>query len=88
MFFNSNCQKIADYLSAKIVPFEEFRNAIDSRELWRGEIQIRERKVNRLLAFTAYSKVGLSTSFSVQLTSAPVSLGKVFYIDTKWSCLQ
>ncbi|KAF4022521.1 hypothetical protein G4228_014151 [Cervus hanglu yarkandensis] len=38
-------QKIAEYLSANVVSFEDLRNAIDSKELWRGKIQICERKV-------------------------------------------
>nr|XP_023504671.1 mdm2-binding protein isoform X1 [Equus caballus] len=40
-----NCQKIAEYLSANVVSLEDVRNAIDSKELWRGKIQIWERKV-------------------------------------------
>ncbi|CAO2602277.1 Mdm2-binding protein, partial [Lemmus lemmus] len=61
----TNCQKIADYLSAKVVPFEEFRNAIDSRELWRGEIQIRERKFGFEISFPEFCLKGVTpTSIS------------------------
>ncbi|XP_004697722.2 mdm2-binding protein [Echinops telfairi] len=41
----ANCQKIAEYLSADVVSIEDFRSAIDPKELWRGKIQIWERKV-------------------------------------------
>nr|XP_042716951.1 mdm2-binding protein isoform X2 [Chrysemys picta bellii] len=37
-------QKIADYLSADVVASDNLINIIDSKELWRGEIQIWERK--------------------------------------------
>ncbi|XP_041528329.1 mdm2-binding protein isoform X2 [Microtus oregoni] len=63
---DTNCQKIADYLSAKVVPFEEFRNAIDSRELWRGEIQIRERKFGFQISFPEFCLKGITpTSISM-----------------------
>uniref|UniRef100_A0A8D2LTJ3 MDM2 binding protein n=1 Tax=Varanus komodoensis TaxID=61221 RepID=A0A8D2LTJ3_VARKO len=39
-------QKIADYLSADVVAPENLKTVIDSRELWRGKIQIWERKVS------------------------------------------
>ncbi|KAM5211391.1 mdm2-binding protein isoform 2-T2 [Hipposideros larvatus] len=41
----THCQKIAEYLSANIVSLEDLASAIDSKELWRGKIQIWERKV-------------------------------------------
>ncbi|NXR46722.1 MTBP protein, partial [Hippolais icterina] len=37
-------QKIADYLSADFVSSEDIRNIIDLNELWRGKIQIWEKK--------------------------------------------
>ncbi|XP_073749264.1 mdm2-binding protein isoform X4 [Callorhinus ursinus] len=43
-----SCQKIAEYLSANVVSLEDLKNAIDSKELWRGKIQIWERKVGAL----------------------------------------
>ncbi|XP_047698178.1 mdm2-binding protein isoform X2 [Prionailurus viverrinus] len=39
-----NYQKIAEYLSANVISLEDLKNAIDSKELWRGKIQIWERK--------------------------------------------
>lgn len=56
----TNCQKIAEYLSANVVPLEEFRNAIDSRELWRGEIQIRERKFGVEISFPEFCLKGIT----------------------------
>ncbi|XP_065759265.1 mdm2-binding protein [Muntiacus reevesi] len=44
-------QKIAEYLSANVVSFEDLRNAIDSKELWRGKIQIWERKFGSEISF-------------------------------------
>uniref|UniRef100_A0A674JCZ4 MDM2 binding protein n=1 Tax=Terrapene triunguis TaxID=2587831 RepID=A0A674JCZ4_9SAUR len=41
---NKGWQKIADYLSADVVASDNLINIIDSKELWRGEIQIWERK--------------------------------------------
>uniref|UniRef100_A0A8C3S033 Mdm2-binding protein n=1 Tax=Chelydra serpentina TaxID=8475 RepID=A0A8C3S033_CHESE len=41
---NAPWQKIADYLSADVVASDNLINIIDSKELWRGEIQIWERK--------------------------------------------
>ncbi|KAL1767734.1 mdm2-binding protein [Sigmodon hispidus] len=54
------CQKIAEYLSANVVSSEEFRNAIDSRELWRGEIQIRERKFGFEISFPDFCLKGVT----------------------------
>ncbi|XP_033615744.1 mdm2-binding protein isoform X2 [Fukomys damarensis] len=48
--YETSCQKIAEYLSANVVSSEELRNVIDSKELWRGKIQIWERKVGALFA--------------------------------------
>ncbi|XP_032771477.1 mdm2-binding protein [Rattus rattus] len=56
----TNCQKIAEYLSANVVPLEEFRNAIDSRELWRGEIQMRERKFGFEVNFPEFCLKGVT----------------------------
>ncbi|OWK64051.1 Mdm2-binding protein [Lonchura striata] len=41
-------QKIADYLSADFVSSDDIMNVIDLNELWRGKIQIWERKVGAL----------------------------------------
>ncbi|KAI1243601.1 hypothetical protein IHE44_0001233 [Lamprotornis superbus] len=42
--FNNSWQKIADYLSADFVSSDDITNIIDLNELWRGKIQIWERK--------------------------------------------
>uniref|UniRef100_A0A8C5TLD5 MDM2 binding protein n=1 Tax=Malurus cyaneus samueli TaxID=2593467 RepID=A0A8C5TLD5_9PASS len=42
--FYSGWQKIADYLSADFVSSDDIMNIIDFKELWRGKIQIWERK--------------------------------------------
>ncbi|XP_055482458.1 mdm2-binding protein [Psammomys obesus] len=57
-----NCQKIAEYLSATVVPLEEFRNAVDSRELWRGEIQMRERKFGFEISFPEFCLKGVTST--------------------------
>ncbi|KAM9573881.1 mdm2-binding protein isoform 1-T1 [Guaruba guarouba] len=44
-------QKIADYLSADFVPSDNVMNIIDSKELWRGKIQIWERKFGSEVSF-------------------------------------
>uniref|UniRef100_A0A8C5NXU3 Mdm2, transformed 3T3 cell double minute p53 binding protein n=1 Tax=Jaculus jaculus TaxID=51337 RepID=A0A8C5NXU3_JACJA len=55
-----NCQKIAEYLSANVVPFEELRNVVDSEELWRGKIQIRERKFGFEISFPEFCLRGVT----------------------------
>ncbi|KAM9626500.1 mdm2-binding protein isoform 2-T2 [Trichechus inunguis] len=55
-----NCQKIAEYLSANIVSLEDLRNAIDSKELWRGKIQIWERKFGSEISFPEFSLKGVT----------------------------
>ncbi|XP_048214807.1 mdm2-binding protein [Perognathus longimembris pacificus] len=63
--FEINCQKIAQYLSANVVSLEELRNAIDSRELWRGKIQIWERKLGCEISFPEFCLKGVTPkSFS------------------------
>ncbi|XP_030345762.1 mdm2-binding protein isoform X2 [Strigops habroptila] len=44
-------QKIADYLSAAFVSSDNIMNIIDSKELWRGKIQIWERKFGSEVSF-------------------------------------
>ncbi|XP_008836206.1 mdm2-binding protein [Nannospalax galili] len=56
----TNCQKIAEYLSANVVSLEELRNAIDSKELWRGKIQIWERKFGFEISFPEFCLKGLT----------------------------
>ncbi|XP_006830741.1 PREDICTED: mdm2-binding protein [Chrysochloris asiatica] len=56
----TNCQKIAEYLSANVMPFEDLRNAIDSKELWRGKIHIWERKFGSEMSFPDFSLKGVT----------------------------
>lgn len=56
------------------MPLEEFRNAIDPRELWRGEIQMRERKVTAFISSPCTNGEGLWTLLLVQLKSMPGSV--------------
>ncbi|XP_043339396.1 mdm2-binding protein [Cervus canadensis] len=53
-------QKIAEYLSANVVSFEDLRNAIDSKELWRGKIQICERKFGSEISFPEFCLKGVT----------------------------
>ncbi|KAM6215073.1 mdm2-binding protein [Rhynchocyon petersi] len=55
-----NCQDIAEYLSATIVPFDDLRNAVDAKELWRGKIQIWERKFGSEIHFPEFSLKGVT----------------------------
>ncbi|XP_003933148.2 mdm2-binding protein isoform X1 [Saimiri boliviensis] len=55
-----NCQKIAEYLSASIVSLEDLRNVIDSKELWRGKIQIWERKFGFEISFPEFCLKGVT----------------------------
>ncbi|XP_062987165.1 mdm2-binding protein isoform X2 [Elgaria multicarinata webbii] len=54
-------QKIADYLSADIVASENLKNSIDSRELWRGKIQIWERKFGSEITFPDFCIIGTAS---------------------------
>ncbi|XP_004642322.1 mdm2-binding protein [Octodon degus] len=56
----TNCQKIAEYLSANVVYLEELRNVIDAKELWRGKIQIWERKFGFEVSFPAFCLKGVT----------------------------
>nr|XP_016851449.1 PREDICTED: mdm2-binding protein isoform X1 [Anolis carolinensis] len=64
---NQSWQKVADYLSADIVAPENLQSSIDPRELWRGKIQIWERKFASEITFPDFciksieSKKPLST---------------------------
>ncbi|XP_061461778.1 mdm2-binding protein isoform X2 [Rhineura floridana] len=53
-------QKVADYLSADIVVPENLKNSIDSRELWRGKIQIWERKCGSEITFPDFCIKGIA----------------------------
>ncbi|KAH0617467.1 hypothetical protein JD844_015741 [Phrynosoma platyrhinos] len=54
-------QKVADYLSADIVTPENVQNSIDSRELWRGKIQIWERKFASEITFPDFCIKGIAS---------------------------
>lgn len=56
----TNCQKIAEYLSANVVSLEDLKNAIDSKELWRGKIQIWERKFGFEISFPEFCLKGVT----------------------------
>ncbi|NXG57489.1 MTBP protein, partial [Hemiprocne comata] len=86
-------QKIADYLSADFVSSENVLNIIDSKELWRGKIQIWERKFGSEVRFPefclkstsakTFSTSHLSSSFAVkkeqQLRNTDALPGAVFH---------
>ncbi|XP_074057591.1 mdm2-binding protein [Macrotis lagotis] len=55
-----SCQKIAAYLSADIVSLDNIKNVIDSKEIWRGKIQIWERKFGSEVRFPEFSLRGIS----------------------------
>ncbi|XP_060051635.1 mdm2-binding protein isoform X2 [Erinaceus europaeus] len=54
-----NCQ-IAEYLSANVVPLGNLRQSIDSKELWRGKIQIWERKFGCEISFPEFCLKGVA----------------------------
>ncbi|XP_028592056.2 mdm2-binding protein isoform X1 [Podarcis muralis] len=54
-------QKIACYLSADIVAPENLKNSIDSRDLWRGKIQIWERKFGSEITFPDFCIKGTAS---------------------------
>ncbi|NXU12724.1 MTBP protein, partial [Pardalotus punctatus] len=66
-------QKIADYLSADIVSSDDIMNIIDLKELWRGKIQIWERKFGSGIDFP---------EFCIKSTSA-----KTFSTGNLTSCI-
>uniref|UniRef100_A0A8C4JNJ8 MDM2 binding protein n=1 Tax=Dromaius novaehollandiae TaxID=8790 RepID=A0A8C4JNJ8_DRONO len=53
-------QKIADYLSADFASSDNLRNIIDLKELWRGKIQIWERKFGSEVRFPDFCMKGIS----------------------------
>ncbi|XP_063113752.1 mdm2-binding protein isoform X2 [Cavia porcellus] len=55
-----NCQRIAEYLSANVVSLEELGNVIDSKELWRGKIQIWERQFGFEVSFPEFCLKGIT----------------------------
>ncbi|XP_054547980.1 mdm2-binding protein isoform X2 [Talpa occidentalis] len=55
-----NCQKIAEYLSANVISTEDLKHAVDSKELWRGKIQIWERKFGFEISFPEFCLKGVT----------------------------
>uniref|UniRef100_A0A8D0GW48 MDM2 binding protein n=1 Tax=Sphenodon punctatus TaxID=8508 RepID=A0A8D0GW48_SPHPU len=53
-------QRYAHYLSADVVPSDNLKNIIDSKELWRGRIQIWERKFASEVKFPEFCIKGTS----------------------------
>ncbi|XP_053102585.1 mdm2-binding protein isoform X2 [Hemicordylus capensis] len=91
---NKTWQKVADYLCADIVAPKDLKNSIDSRELWRGKIQIWERKFGSEITFpdfcikgtasrTPFSVLHLNTCFAAEKTEQTKNtnfhLPKVFH---------
>ncbi|XP_077620839.1 mdm2-binding protein isoform X2 [Crocuta crocuta] len=71
-----NCQKIAEYLSANIISLEDLKNAIDSKELWRGKIQIWERKFGSEISFPGFCLKGVTPKNFSAFTLNPCNLAK------------
>ncbi|XP_032078337.1 mdm2-binding protein [Thamnophis elegans] len=61
---NSTWQRFADYLSADILALENFKDSIDSRELWRGKIQIWEQKFGSEITFPDFCIKGSASGRS------------------------
>ncbi|XP_004680052.1 PREDICTED: mdm2-binding protein [Condylura cristata] len=61
-----SCQKIAEYLSANVLSLEDLKYAVDSKELWRGKIQIWERKFGSEVSFPEFCLKGVTPkNFSI-----------------------
>ncbi|NWS66522.1 MTBP protein, partial [Crotophaga sulcirostris] len=70
-------QKIADYLSADLVSSDNVMNIIDVKELWRGKIQIWERKFGSELRFPEFCMKCTSTrTFSASHLSSCFAVKK------------
>ncbi|NXR00215.1 MTBP protein, partial [Sagittarius serpentarius] len=76
---DSKCswQKIADYLSADLVSSDSVMNIIDLKELWRGKIQIWERKFGSEVSFPEFCMKSTSAkTFSTSHLSSPFAAKK------------
>ncbi|PKK34348.1 MDM2 binding protein [Columba livia] len=70
-------QKIADYLSADLVSSDNVTNIIDLKELWRGKIQIWERKFGSEVRFPEFSMKSTSAkTFSTSHLSSCFAVEK------------
>ncbi|XP_029779447.1 mdm2-binding protein [Suricata suricatta] len=72
----TSCQKIAEYLSANVISLEDLKNVIDSKELWRGKIQIWERKFGSEISFPEFCLKGVTPKNFSASTLNPCSLAK------------
>ncbi|NWU93830.1 MTBP protein, partial [Upupa epops] len=68
-------RRIAEYLSADLVSSGNITNIIDTRDLWRGKIQIREKKFESEITFPEFCMK--STSAKASSTSPPSSCSAV-----------
>ncbi|KFO88523.1 Mdm2-binding protein, partial [Buceros rhinoceros silvestris] len=74
---NSSWQKIADYLSADLVSSDNITNIIDSKDLWRGKIQIWEKKFGSDISFPEFCMKSTSTkTFSASHLSSCFDIKK------------
>ncbi|XP_019315485.2 mdm2-binding protein isoform X3 [Panthera pardus] len=71
-----NYQKIAEYLSANVISLDDLKNAIDSKELWRGKIQIWERKFGSEIIFPEFCLKGVTPKNFSTSTLNPCILAK------------
>ncbi|XP_049628843.1 mdm2-binding protein [Suncus etruscus] len=71
-----NCRKIAEYLSANIVSLVDLRDTIDSKELWRGKIQIWERKFGFEISFPEFCLRGITPKNFIPSNLNACSLAK------------
>ncbi|NWQ79759.1 MTBP protein, partial [Columbina picui] len=70
-------QKIADYLSADLVSSDNVTNIIDLKEVWRGKIQIWERKFGSEVRFPEFSmKSSSAKAFSTSHLSSCFAVKK------------
>ncbi|NXI87388.1 MTBP protein, partial [Rhipidura dahli] len=72
-------QKIADYLSADFVSSDDIMNIIDLKELWRGKIQIWERKFGSGVDFPEFCIKSTSSK-----TFRTVNLSSCFAVKKEW----
>ncbi|NWV04756.1 MTBP protein, partial [Ptilonorhynchus violaceus] len=72
-------QKIADYLSADFVSSDDIMNIIDLKELWRGKIQIWERKFGSGVDFPEFCMKSTSAK-----TFSPANLSSFLSLKKEW----
>ncbi|NWT80470.1 MTBP protein, partial [Lanius ludovicianus] len=72
-------QKIADYLSADFVSSDDIMNIIDLKELWRGKVQIWERKFGSGVEFPEFCMKSTSAK-----TFRTANLSSCFAVKKEW----